>query len=115
MTTNKTHAGAAGSNPKPAAPGARPTRPLQGGDVGYAGVVGIDDVPSFWGALCRYRERHGLTDPQRAPLLDDTDLDGLRDTAPARDFSFDASDARDPTSDDDTASPAAPTLARRDD
>ncbi len=69
-------------------------------DIGYAGVgFGSDEVPSFWSALCRYRQRHGLIDPQRrpegakdSPVLVDADLGGLRDPRPARDFSFDDTD-----------------------
>lgn len=60
--------------------------------VGYAGVsaFGGGDLPSFWQALTRYRDRHGLNERQPSqPILDDKDLADLRDTAPARDFSFD--------------------------
>ena len=61
------------------------------GSAGYAGVGASGfDLPSFWTALCRYRERHGLTDLQQIkPILDDKDLADLRDKQPARDFSFD--------------------------
>jgi hypothetical protein len=73
--------------------------------AGYAGVGASGfDLPSFWTALCRYRERHGLTDPQQIkPILDDKDLADLRDTQPARDFSFDF----------DSDSPRASPPARR--
>ena len=69
--------------------------------VGYAGVsaFGGGDLPSFWQALTRYRDRHGLNERQpRQPILDDKDLADLRDTAPARDFSFDT-DASPPSRD----------------
>lgn len=62
-----------------------------GADVGYANVDSFGrDLPSFWIALCRYRERHGLIDPQQTkPILDDTDLADLRAKDDARDISFD--------------------------
>ncbi len=64
-------------------------------DVGFVvgGSASAHDLPSFWIALCRYRERHGLTDPQNTqPILEDTDLKDLREDAAARDFSFDDAD-----------------------
>jgi len=67
----------------------------------YAGVGAVDvggDLPSFWTALCRYRERHGLIDPQqRQPLLSDDDLHDLRSNDDARAFSFDDDDLAIPT------------------
>lgn len=75
------------------APGSNPVVRANGAafEADYAGVGSSGfDLPSFWTALCRYRERHGLTDPQQSrPILDDKDLADLRDKQPARDFSFD--------------------------
>ena len=63
------------------------------GSAGYAvaGVGAGSDLPSFWIALCRYRERHDLIDPQNQhPVLDDNDLRGLRATdEPRASVSFD--------------------------
>lgn len=61
------------------------------GVAGYAGGSSFD-VPNFWQAVCRYRERHGLTNAQQKPLLTDDDLRDLRDTSAPRDFSFDDAD-----------------------
>jgi hypothetical protein len=59
--------------------------------AGYAGGSSFD-VPNFWQAVCRYRERHGLTNAQQKPILTDDDLRDLRDTSAPRDFSFDDAD-----------------------
>ncbi len=66
------------------------TKPIPGSNPSYAGVADGGDLPSFWTAVLRFRHRHGLSDVQRQPLLDDEDLRHLRDPGPARDFAFDA-------------------------